>query len=360
MLFCATRDNVRRLHASLIERGFAAVALSGEHSQNERNAALQALRDRRARVCVATDVAARGIDLPSLSLVVHVEIPRDAETLQHRSGRTGRAGKKGTAVIIVPYPRRKRVEGMLRGARIAAQWVPLPSAQDIRRADSERLLAALLAPVDVTEEDRVLAARLLTERSAEDIAAALVQIHRARMPEPEDLVSNEAQSSEPRAPRPGFEGSTWFRVNIGRSQNADPRWILPLLCRRGHVSRNEIGAIRITGDETLFEVQGALAARFLDAVRRTAEESDEVEITQVEGGPREESRTRRRDNASGAPVHRAKPAHAPKPYRHPGRSDQARPSGGAGYISGGGQGGTGPGGKGPKKGTWRNKPDRSK
>ncbi len=103
ILFCATRDNVRHLHASLVERGFAAVALSGEHSQNERNQALQALRDRRARVCVATDVAARGIDLPSLTLVIHVEMPRDAETLQHRSGRTGRAGKKGTAVLIVPY-----------------------------------------------------------------------------------------------------------------------------------------------------------------------------------------------------------------------------------------------------------------
>ena len=92
ILFCATRDKVRRLHALLQERGFAAVALSGEHSQSERNQALQALRDRRARVCVATDVAARGIDLPALSLVVHVEIPRDAEVLQHRSGRTGRAG----------------------------------------------------------------------------------------------------------------------------------------------------------------------------------------------------------------------------------------------------------------------------
>ena len=149
MLFCATRDNVRHLHASLIERGFAVVALSGEHSQNERNHALQALRDRRARVCVATDVAARGIDLPSLSLVVHVEIPRDAETLQHRSGRTGRAGKKGTAIVLVPYPRRRRVEAMLRDARIAAEWVAPPSAADIRAADSERMIGALLAPVEV-------------------------------------------------------------------------------------------------------------------------------------------------------------------------------------------------------------------
>ena len=134
MLFCATRDNVRHLHASLIERGFAAVALSGEHSQNERNYALQALRDKRARVCVATDVAARGLDLPTLSLVVHVEIPRDAEALQHRSGRTGRAGKKGTAIIVVPFPRRRRVEGMLRGAKIPAEWVSAPSADDIRAA----------------------------------------------------------------------------------------------------------------------------------------------------------------------------------------------------------------------------------
>jgi ATP-dependent RNA helicase DeaD len=80
MLFCATRDNVRHLHATLVERGFSAVALSGEHSQNERNHALQALRDGRARVCVATDVAARGIDVATLSLVIHVELPRDAET----------------------------------------------------------------------------------------------------------------------------------------------------------------------------------------------------------------------------------------------------------------------------------------
>lgn len=100
------------------------MALSGEHSQNERNQALQALRDRRARVCVATDVAARGIDLPSLTLVIHVEMPRDAETLQHRSGRTGRAGKKGTAVLIVPYPRRRRVDMMLKQAKIACDWIP--------------------------------------------------------------------------------------------------------------------------------------------------------------------------------------------------------------------------------------------
>ena len=170
MLFCATRDNVRHLHASLIERGFAAVALSGEHSQSERNQALQALRDRRARVCVATDVAARGIDLPTLSLVVHVELPRDAEALQHRSGRTGRAGKKGTAVLIVPYPRRRRVEMMLRDAKVNAEWMGPPGPEQIREKDRARLIETLLAPVETDEEDMLLAQRLLEQKSPEQVS----------------------------------------------------------------------------------------------------------------------------------------------------------------------------------------------
>ena len=240
ILFCATRDNVRHLHSSLVERGFSAVALSGEHSQNERNHALQALRDGRARVCVATDVAARGIDLPGLTLVIHVEIPRDAEALQHRSGRTGRAGRKGTAILIVPYPRRRRVEGMLRGARIDAEWRRAPTLEEIREQDRERLLTALLAPVEVDEADRELATRLLAEKSAEDIAAALVRAHRAALPQAEELVEGDAPP--PRERREGFDDTVWFRMSVGRRQNADPRWLLPLICRRGHITRIEPGA----------------------------------------------------------------------------------------------------------------------
>jgi ATP-dependent RNA helicase DeaD len=322
MLFCATRDNVRHLHASLTERGFAAVSLSGEHSQNERNSAMQALRDRRARVCVATDVAARGIDLPSLSLVIHVEVPRDAETLQHRSGRTGRAGKKGTAILVVPYPRRRRVEAMLRGARIAAEWISPPSAADIRAADSERLLAVLLAPVEVDDVDRELGARLLAERSPEEIAAALVQTCRARMPEPEELLVSEAAQQQTRAPRDGFKDSAWFRLNVGRRQNADPRWILPLLCRRGHLGRGEIGAIRIAASETLFEVPQAIAGRFLAAVQRAAEqEADGVEIAPADGPPRDDGHRASREGRRPGP-------NKPKPYHRgqaPSDGQQAKP-----------------------------------
>src|SRR5204862_3410775 len=108
LVFCNTRNAVRHLQAILQERGFSVVALSGELTQNERTQALQALRDGRARVCVATDVAARGIALPSLGLVIHAALPNDPEAMQHRSGRTARAGRKAATVLLLPPPRRRR------------------------------------------------------------------------------------------------------------------------------------------------------------------------------------------------------------------------------------------------------------
>lgn len=95
IVFCNTRATVNRMTTRLSNRGFSVVALSGELTQSERSNALQAMRDGRARVCVATDVAARGIDLPNLELVVHAELPSNFESLLHRSGRTGARGAQG-------------------------------------------------------------------------------------------------------------------------------------------------------------------------------------------------------------------------------------------------------------------------
>ena len=327
--FCATRESVRRLHATLQNRGFGVVALSGEHSQSERNQALQALRDRRARVCVATDVAARGIDLPTLSLVIHVEIPRDAETLQHRSGRTGRAGKKGIAAIVVPHNRRRRVEGMLRGAQIEAEWIDAPTPEAIRKKDRTRLIENLTAPREIEEYDRELAADIMTRMAPEDIAAALVQAHRAEMPEPEELLANTPEAREKAKAerhRPGFEDVVWFRMDIGRRQNAEPRWILPLICRRGHITRNEIGAIRIGQHETWFQVPRPIAAKFADAVQRTAspdDEQDAIAIVEAPEGPRVEARENRK-HGGGGKVH-ARPLNR-------------KPGGGAGFRGKSGNG----------------------
>ena len=295
IVFCNTRDHVRHLHATLSERGFAAVNLSGELSQAERNHALQALRDGRARVCVATDVAARGIDLPNLNLVIHADLPNDAETLQHRSGRTGRAGRKGVSVLLVPLSRRRRAEQMLSAAKVSPVWSGPPQADDIRKLDQQRMLQDPILTAVNSEEDLEMARAVLANRQPEEIAAALVRIYRARLPAAEDVFdpgpgdsrgnrgeSRDAKPSRRKEHSDGVQrGFTWFRLDIGRKNNADPKWLLPMICRRGHVTKPDIGAIRINENETRFEIANHMADKFASAM--VIADKDDVTISRLEG-----------------------------------------------------------------------------
>ena len=274
IVFCNTREQTRRLHANLQERGFSAVLLSGELGQHERNSALQALRDGRARVCVATDVAARGIDLPHVGLVIHADLPHDAESFQHRSGRTGRAGRKGVSALLAPNARRRRIEQLLQIAGVNPQWSSPPTAEEIEALDHERLMADLLTAEPIGEDEAALADVLLAKRDPRDIAAALVRLYRARLPAPEDV--RDPGEGRPLREKPAREAAparmardesgVWFRLAIGRSKNADPKWLLPMLCRRGAITRQEIGAIRIFPNETKVEIAAAAAQRFAAAV----------------------------------------------------------------------------------------------
>ena len=303
LVFCNTREAVRHLQATLLERGFSVVALSGELTQNERTMALQALRDGRARVCVATDVAARGIDLPNLDLVIHADIPNDPEVMQHRSGRTGRAGRKGVSIILVPPARKRRAEVLLNLAGIDTVWGTAPQPDEIRKLDQERMLKDALFSEETTPEDLALAQALLAERSAEDIAAALARLYRARLPSPEDILDpgqgsgrsredrgreregrpprGEDRSTAPRSkkgkssPRHAMgEGSVWFRASIGSRKNAEARWLLPMICRRGGIDKSDIGAIRIMDTTSEFEISARAAESFAVKIRRPDKEDN--------------------------------------------------------------------------------------
>ena len=339
MVFCATRAAVARLHGNLAERGFPAVALSGELTQAERLRALQALRDGRSRVCVATDVAARGIDLPELDLVIHAELPRDSETLLHRSGRTGRAGRKGTSVLLVPHPRRRMAERLIGAAKVAATWGPAPSADAVRARDAERLAeqARSVLAEEASEDDLALAQRLLagSDITSETLAAALIKMLRAPLPAPEEIAEQKPERREARreaaeAPPRGGEG-VWFRLNIGRNGNADPRWLLPFLCRRGHLTRQEIGRIRILGQETMVEIAPYAAERFAAAARQTsAEDREDIQIqpmqpfrqTAREAPPKAERAAPAREARPGKPASAPRPPKSGKPGKPPKRSEK--------------------------------------
>jgi ATP-dependent RNA helicase DeaD len=289
MVFCNTRDSVSHLAAVLTERGFSAVALSGELGQNERNRALQSLRDGRARVCVATDVAARGIDLPNLGLVIHAEMPQSAQTFQHRSGRTGRAGKKGVSVIVVPLSRRRRAEALLANAGVVAEWGAAPNAEEIRKLDQQRLLQSLVQSEEISEEDITMGRALLEQRSAEELAGALVRLYRSQLPAAEELFDLSDASQQP---PPAFKArhaddplktTVWFKLNAGREKNADPRWLLPMICRMGKITKSDIGAIRIFDRDTKFEISESVAKRFQAAVAQV--EKPEVRIEALTEAP---------------------------------------------------------------------------
>ncbi|WP_182084647.1 DEAD/DEAH box helicase [Aureimonas sp. ME7] len=306
IVFCNTREQVRHLHSGLLDRGFGAVSLSGELGQAERNQALQALRDGRARVCVATDVAARGIDLPNLGLVIHAELPNDAETLQHRSGRTGRAGRKGVSVLLVPLSRKRKADRLLTDAKIRPEWTAPPSADEIRRLDRERLLVDPLFSEEVDDDDDATSKALLERFGPEKIAAAFAKLYRQKLPAPEDVYdpgpgrddksrTRSFDDTKANAPRQKDEGgrrsmgpTTWFHMDIGRRNNADPKWLLPLLCRRGKVTREDIGAIRIFDKETKFEIRADASQRFASSAGGS---DDDITITMLEGGapPRDQS-----------------------------------------------------------------------
>ncbi len=278
LIFCATREGTKRLQANLVQRGFLAVALSGELSQADRTQALDALRAGRARVGVCTDVAARGIDLPDLRLVVHADLPTNPETLLHRSGRTGRAGRKGVSVLIVPTPKRRRAEQVLYAARVQAEWSGPPTAAEIRVRDRERLLEdPILAAPEGEELDQVRA--LLAEKGPEQVAAGLLRLLRSRLPPPEELA--EDIPPPPRERKPANDGPNGgyvqFRIAVGRRDRADPKWLLPMICRVGGVTRKEIGAIRIFDTDTRFEISRAAADSFAAAVQETPEGEPRIE-----------------------------------------------------------------------------------
>jgi ATP-dependent RNA helicase DeaD len=355
LVFCNTRDAVRHLQAALLERGFSVVALSGELTQNERTQALQALRDGRSRVCVATDVAARGIDLPSLDLVIHADLPNDAEVMQHRSGRTGRAGRKGVSILLMPPARKRRAELLLNLAGIDAIWGTAPQPDEIRKLDQERMLQDAVFTEETTSDDMDLARTLLAQRSPEDIAAALARLYRARLPSPEDILDPGERSGRSRddrgrernvrtpegddrparsrskagktSSRHGMaETSVWFRAAIGKRKNAEARWLLPMICRRGGIDKNDIGAIRILDTTTEFEISERVAESFAVKVRRPDKE-DNIRIEPLAEAPPAQAPSEKRPHSprheAGDTDHRARrsdnsrDATAPRPRGKP-------------------------------------------
>ena len=322
IVFASTREAVKHLSARLHNRGFDVVTLSGELSQAERTSALQSMRDGRARICVATDVAARGIDLPNLDLVIHADLPMNAETLLHRSGRTGRAGRKGTCVVIAPAHRKRVALSILRTAKVDAENIAPPSAADIDARYREHILSAETLSAPASEDEAPLVGQLLERHSAEAIAAAYVRLQLAARPVPEDVTAmapDDFGSREPRS-REAFVGGSWFKVNLGRKQRAEPRWLLPMICKAGGVTKSAIGSIRIFDTESIFEIAADKVDGFLRSLGKNGTGEKGVHINAVDGPGERSERPQGKRRPPGPPEKydpmKARPERADRKQRY--------------------------------------------
>ena len=315
LVFARTRADVAAIARELKDCGFAAVSLSGEMDQTARNRALAGFKSGELRVLVATDVAARGIDVQDIARVVHAEPPSDADSYTHRSGRTGRAGRKGTSSILAAPPELARTIFLLRRAGVAHRFEAIPSADAIRAAANDRTAAALASEDDgtIALDDRTwaLAKQIAAQGNVtRAIARLLVKTRHAGPTEPRNVRAIEPPSGrghttadrfnasarpgatrrrnhdrDPpglervprdapravRAPRdgrrsgpPNDRAASWvpFRVSWGQEQGADARRLLAVACRRGQIRGTDVGSIRVGRSHSVIEVASHVADAF--------------------------------------------------------------------------------------------------
>jgi ATP-dependent RNA helicase DeaD len=309
LIFVRTRADVTDLTAALNEAGFVVAPLSGEMEQAERNRALAAFKRGRLDALVATDVAARGIDVQDIARVIHASPPDDADAYTHRSGRTGRAGRKGTSALLLSPSELRRTSGVLERARVRFRIEPVPARETIAAARDEALYLELTGD-DAPEPDE--AAWTLAKRVAEAghttraLARLVAKTRGAERAEPRDVTpihapevrtytrapAGPAGRGAPRGgPREGgardgggHEGE-WvpFRVSWGQAQGADARRLLAMICRRGGIDGRDVGAIRIAPTFSVVEVTKAVAKTFEKATRDPDPRNPRVSIRPWEG-----------------------------------------------------------------------------
>jgi len=286
IVFCRTRLDVDAVTETLTARGLRAEALHGGMDQEHRTRVVERLRSGRTELLVATDVAARGLDIDLLTHVVNHDVPQSPEAYVHRIGRVGRAGRDGVAITLVPP---SKVHALRAVERLTGQPIdiaPVPTAADLRGARLERTRAALRESLVTAAPDvdgvRAMVAELAAELDPLDVAAAAVRMAQELAGAPDDADDIPVVS----APRPGRAerqgsggkargagarspkaGTTRLFVNAGRASGVRPQDIVGALANEARLPGREIGAIQIHERHALVEVPEHAADDVLRALR---------------------------------------------------------------------------------------------
>jgi ATP-dependent RNA helicase DeaD len=305
IVFVRTRQDAERVGSELVARGLQAAYLSGDVAQGEREKIVDRLRSGALRVLVATDVAARGLDVERIGLVVNFDLPRGAEPYVHRIGRTGRAGRAGEAITFITPGEQSRLTQIERGTRQPIERVEVPTPAQV----SAHRVAALLARAD----ERAAIGRLEVERAAVtdyvsahpglDVTELLAVVTAlaigdegpaARTDQGDDLddalarlgdVPERARRTDSPAHRRPESSGPRYRVAVGHKDGVQPGGLVGALTGEGGLTGKDIGKIDIFGSFSLVDIPGGLSPEAFERLSRTRVAGRPLHI-RLDTGPR--------------------------------------------------------------------------
>ncbi|PFG43234.1 ATP-dependent RNA helicase DeaD [Isoptericola jiangsuensis] len=334
IVFTRTRAAAEEVGSALVERGVSAATISGDVAQKEREKIVERLRSGALDVLVATDVAARGLDVERIGLVVNFDIPREAEAYVHRIGRTGRAGRSGRALSFVTPQERGKLKHIERTIRARLTEVEIPSPRDVSAHRAQTLLGTVPARVEAGRLDlytELLTAQLATTEDGAtgtdplQVAAALLALavgddgpqHRAAQEEHEkeraevkggrtrethraervdrdgDRTGRHPRSERGRDDRRDDRGrgirrpaeGTRYRISVGHTHGAQPRGIVGALTNEGGLRGADIGKIDIFGNFSLVDITTPLDDNQMHRLGRANVAGRQLRIALDKGAP---------------------------------------------------------------------------
>ncbi|MFB7250578.1 DEAD/DEAH box helicase [Microbacterium sp. NPDC056234] len=308
IVFVRTKNETETLAEKLRARGYSAAAINGDVPQVQRERSVNQLKDGKLDILVATDVAARGLDVERISHVINFDIPTDTESYVHRIGRTGRAGRTGDAISFITPRERYLLKHIEKATRQQPAQMQLPSTEDINTTRLTRFDDAITTALSETsriEAFRDIVAHYVRNHDVPegDVAAALAVVAQGETPlllDPQNDPLARAVAADnrppresgsrpergerpPRTERRGRGDYAAYRIEVGRRHRVEPRQIVGALANEGGLGRDDFGAIKINPDFSIVELPANLDPSVLDKLKDTRISGRLIEIAPDRG-----------------------------------------------------------------------------
>jgi ATP-dependent RNA helicase DeaD len=299
LIFCRTRRTTQDIADKLLKEGYNAAPLHGDLSQMQRDKAMDKFRDKTLQILVATDVAARGIDVNDISHVINYHLPDEVESYTHRSGRTARAGKKGVSIAIVSNKDQNKVFQIEKKIKIKFDEGKLPSGKEI----CEQQLVGYVEKIKSVKinEDEIAdlipsIIKSFEEYSKEELIKRMIGIEFNQLLKYYENSRDIVKDKGSKGPRIKSDDHQRFFINLGLNKGLNKGGLLRLICSNTNVDSKSIGALDLFNDFSFFEVEKKLSGEILDNLKDKEYDGKTflVEIASNEG-----SKSRSRDRSRG-------------------------------------------------------------